>query len=72
MRLKGLDKRNICNRSRRARGVQLEISEGLRARLLRSRSKGSTDPRSFPWFVQAVREAIEPFKIQPKPIPING
>ncbi len=70
-RLRGLDKRNICNRCRRARGVQLEISEGLRARLLRSRSKGSTGPRSFQWFVQAVREAIESFKIQSKPIPIN-
>ena len=64
MRLRGLDKRNICNRSRRARGVQLEISKGLRARLFRSLSNGAgTAPGTFPWFIQAVREAIEPFKI---------
>lgn len=65
MRLRGLDKRNICNRSRRARGVQLEISKGLRATLLRSLSNGTaTASESFPWFIQAVREAMEPFKIQ--------
>jgi phage replication-related protein YjqB (UPF0714/DUF867 family) len=65
MRLRGLDKRNICNRSRRARGVQLEISKGLRATLLRSLSDGAgTASESFPWFIQAVREAMEPFKIQ--------
>ena len=64
MRLRGLDKRNICNRCRRAGGVQLEISKGLRARLLRSLSNGAgTAPGTFPWFIKAVREAIEPFKI---------
>ena len=65
MRLRGLDKRNICNRSRRARGVQLEISKGLRTTLLRSLFNGAgAASESFPWFIQAVREAMEPFKIQ--------
>ncbi|HYA39676.1 MAG TPA: poly-gamma-glutamate hydrolase family protein [Syntrophobacteraceae bacterium] len=34
-RLRGRNKRNICNRCGRGMGVQLEISKGLRARLLR-------------------------------------
>lgn len=32
--LRGLDKNNICNRSRTREGVQLEISRGLRDRLV--------------------------------------
>jgi phage replication-related protein YjqB (UPF0714/DUF867 family) len=67
MRLKGLDKRNICNRSRRAGGVQLEISRGLRAAVLRSLSNGAdTAPGTLPLFIQAVREAIRPLEV---PIP---
>ncbi len=64
MRSRGVDERNICNRSRRARGVQLEISKGLRATLFRSYSNGAgAASGTFPWFIQAVREAIEPFRI---------
>ena len=55
--LGGRDKRNICNRSVRAMGVQLEISKGLRARLFRH---GEAEAgRALLDFVRAVREAVE-------------
>ncbi|MGA2402790.1 MAG: poly-gamma-glutamate hydrolase family protein [Syntrophobacteraceae bacterium] len=58
--LRGLDKRNICNRCGHAGGVQLEISKGLRARMLGSLSHGAgLRSGTFPGFIQAVREAIE-------------
>jgi phage replication-related protein YjqB (UPF0714/DUF867 family) len=55
----GRDKRNICNRSRRGMGVQLEISKGLRVRMLGGLSH-VRDPACgiFDEFVHAVREAI--------------
>ncbi len=64
LNLRGLDKHNICNRCRRGMGVQLEISKGLRAAMfgdisdVRDLSGGI-----FHEFVQAVREAIEQFKL---------
>ncbi len=62
--LRGLDKHNICNRCRRGKGVQMEISQGLRARMFGSLSHGAGSPSgTFPWFIQAVQEAIESFKI---------
>ena len=61
--LKGLDKRNICNRCRRGMGVQLEISKGLRARMLRdiSYEAGLFCGGTFEAFIVAVRKAIEQF-----------
>ena len=63
--LRGLDKRNICNRCRRGMGVQLEISKGLRTRMFGDFSYGSGIQcgGTFHEFIQAVRKAIEPFKI---------
>jgi collagenase-like PrtC family protease len=45
-------------------GVQLEISRGLRSRLFHSLTiEGREQPsEAFHRFVQAVRDAIEPFK----------
>lgn len=48
----GKDPQNVCNRTRRNRGAQLEISLGLRARLYE-------DPRALDRFATAVRGAIE-------------
>jgi len=61
--LKGLDKRNICNRCRRGMGVQLEISKGLRARMFRDISYETGLPcgGTFEAFIRAVRKAIEQF-----------
>jgi len=62
--LRGLDRRNICNRSRRGMGVQLEISKGLRARMFGDlASVGGPAREIFREFVHAVREAIEQFKL---------
>ncbi|MGA2940263.1 MAG: poly-gamma-glutamate hydrolase family protein [Syntrophobacteraceae bacterium] len=63
--LRGLDKRNICNRCRRGMGVQLEISKGLRARMFGDLSYGTCLQcgGTYHEFIQAVRKAIEPFKI---------
>jgi phage replication-related protein YjqB (UPF0714/DUF867 family) len=55
--LQGIDPRNICNRGRRGRGVQLEISFGLRAALM-----GAAPQQNVPTlgaFVGAVRAAIK-------------
>ena len=54
--LQGVDPGNICNRGRRGCGVQLEISDGLRAALM-----ADAPPRGAPSlkaFVAAVRDAI--------------
>jgi phage replication-related protein YjqB (UPF0714/DUF867 family) len=63
--LRGLDKRNICNRCSGGMGVQLEISKGLRVRMFGDLSYGTGIQCSgtFHEFIQAVRKAIEPFKI---------
>jgi len=55
----GRNKRNICNRSRRGMGVQLEISKGLRVRMLGDLSHVRDQAGGiFDEFVHAVREAI--------------
>ena len=60
----GLDQANVCNLCGRGMGVQLEISRGLRSRLFHSLTiEGREQPsEAFHRFVQAVRDAIEPFK----------
>lgn len=55
--LQGAHPRNICNRGKRGRGVQLEISCGLRSALM-----SAPVPEGVPnlaAFVAAVRDAIE-------------
>lgn len=55
--LLGIDPDNICNRGRRRRGVQLEITKGLRTVLLdASPAAGS---RTLPSLVKAIRSAID-------------
>jgi phage replication-related protein YjqB (UPF0714/DUF867 family) len=63
--LRGQDRRNICNRCRRGMGVQLEISKGLRARMFGDFSYGTglQCGGTFHGFIQAVRKAIDQFKI---------
>ena len=59
----GVSQANICNLCGRGMGVQMEISRGLRIQMFRdltpSGRNDSTD--IFHTFVQAVRNAIEPF-----------
>jgi phage replication-related protein YjqB (UPF0714/DUF867 family) len=61
--LRGLDKRNICNRCRRGMGAQLEISKGLRTRMFGDLPYGTGLPcgGTFDVFIRAVRKAIEQF-----------
>jgi phage replication-related protein YjqB (UPF0714/DUF867 family) len=61
---RALDQRNLCNLCGRGMGVQLEISRGLREKMFRDLTpEGRQFPtETFHRFVQAVREAIEPFK----------
>jgi phage replication-related protein YjqB (UPF0714/DUF867 family) len=56
----GMDPMNICNRSRLERGVQLEISIGLRLLMFKdlSRTKRNITTRLFREFVEAVRSAL--------------
>lgn len=58
--LKGTNPDNICNRGRTGRGVQLEISRGLRKRMFdRQHRSETTEPTDiFHEFVFAVRNAI--------------
>jgi phage replication-related protein YjqB (UPF0714/DUF867 family) len=55
--LQGRDPLNICNRGRRGRGVQLEISKGLRRVLQQAASSGHDD--AFSDFIKAVQRAIK-------------
>jgi phage replication-related protein YjqB (UPF0714/DUF867 family) len=55
--LAGVHPLNICNRGRRRRGVQLELTWSLRERLLQTMTAGSGAP--FAAFVQAVDRAIQ-------------
>jgi len=58
--LQGKRPENICNRSRNNKGVQLEISEGLRKRMFdrQNRINGRDKTQVFHMFVSAVRDAI--------------
>lgn len=59
----GIDCANICNLCGRRRGVQVEISRGLRTVMFRDLTpEGRQHPTElFERFVQAVRRAIDPF-----------
>ncbi len=58
--LQGLAPANICNRGKRGRGVQLELSEGFRLSLFESLSRvgRQTKTERFHEFVAAVGKAI--------------
>jgi phage replication-related protein YjqB (UPF0714/DUF867 family) len=58
--LKGTHFLNICNRGRAGRGVQLEITHGLRKKMFVGLSKSNTKnhTRTFHAFVSALREAL--------------
>lgn len=59
----GVNQANICNLCGRGMGVQMEISRGLRVRMFRDLMPSGRNYRTdiFHAFVQAVRNAIEPF-----------
>jgi phage replication-related protein YjqB (UPF0714/DUF867 family) len=59
--LEGTNPNNICNRCRSGRGVQIEISRGMREKMVEGLSKRSVRKRSgtFYRFVRALKEAIE-------------
>lgn len=59
-RFPGLNPSNVCNRSRTLKGVQLEITEGLRRLILKdlSRTKRKTTTHLFDDFVTALRTAL--------------
>lgn len=56
----GIDPSNICNRSRLEKGVQLEVSMGLRRQMFRdlSRTDRKNTTRLFEEFVSALRGAL--------------
>ena len=59
-KLQGTNPGNICNRSRTGRGVQLEISRGLRKKMFGRQPRSDTVKTTevFNEFVSAVRNAI--------------
>ena len=58
--LQGRDKANICNRAQSTRGVQMEVSNGLRSSFFESLTRRGRRSRTerFEQFVAAVRQAI--------------
>jgi phage replication-related protein YjqB (UPF0714/DUF867 family) len=58
--LHGRDRTNICNRSSRGRGVQLELTRGLRKTFFKSLSRSGRRVRTerFEEFVSAVRDVL--------------
>ena len=58
--LQGRDKANICNRAQSTRGVQMELSNGLRSSFFESLTRRGHRSRTerFEQFVAAVRQAI--------------
>lgn len=61
---RGIDQRNICNLCGRGMGVQLEISRGLRSGMFKNLSPEGRKhvEETFHRFVNAVREALDPFR----------
>lgn len=57
----GTQPENICNRGRTGRGVQLEISEGLRRSMFKGLDRNGRMERRPPFqaFVSAIRKAIQ-------------
>jgi phage replication-related protein YjqB (UPF0714/DUF867 family) len=62
----GLHPRNLCNRGRQARGLQLELSEGLRGRLFRSLDRrGRQHPTpAFHQLARSLRAALDEYIAQ--------
>ncbi len=62
-RFPGINELNICNRSRTSKGVQLEISMGLRRAMFQdiSRIKRKKTTKVFDRFVNAIRNALSDF-----------
>ncbi len=72
-RFVGMDLANICNLTERRMGVQLEISRGLRCRMI-SDSQAETPEKAselLDRLARAVREAIEPFRKPPEEWPTS-
>ncbi len=70
--LQGTDPKNICNRGTTGRGVQLELSEGLRRTFfkgLKPKSQRETKTDRFWQFVAALREAILEHDASKPPLP---
>jgi len=61
-RLQGREAKNVCNRGRSGRGVQLELSRTVREEMFRSLTReGRTQPtRRFGQFVDALRRVLDP------------
>jgi phage replication-related protein YjqB (UPF0714/DUF867 family) len=60
-RLEGWSRTNVCNRGRRSKGIQLEITDGLRSTFfyrLSPRSERRRTTSEFARFVSAVRNAL--------------
>jgi phage replication-related protein YjqB (UPF0714/DUF867 family) len=59
--LGGKSRQNICNRCRTGRGVQIEISRGLRARMFEGLARRSIRKKTqtFYRFVRAIKDAID-------------
>jgi phage replication-related protein YjqB (UPF0714/DUF867 family) len=62
--LAGIDRRNLCNRGRSGRGIQLELGEDLRRSLFLSLdAAGRLQPRPRFWQVAGwLREALAPWR----------
>ena len=58
--LHGRDPANVCNRNARGRGIQLELSKGLRRTFFRSLSRSGRELHTerFQKFVSAVRDVL--------------
>lgn len=58
--LRGIHRNNLCNRGRRAKGVQLEISSGLRRVLVGSNDwQAARQTEKLKRFARAVRSALD-------------
>jgi phage replication-related protein YjqB (UPF0714/DUF867 family) len=59
--LRGNHPDNICNRGGRGKGIQFELSEGLRTRMLGSLDRGGVRRKTalFDLFVTTVRESLD-------------
>jgi phage replication-related protein YjqB (UPF0714/DUF867 family) len=61
--LQGRSRRNICNRCLSGRGVQVEISKGLREKMFKNLSKHSTREKTetFYCFVRTVKASLDEY-----------
>jgi len=64
--IEGLDDKNICNRNQRGKGVQIELTEGLRAKMFRKldRKGKKYKTKYFYEFIQIIRRSILLYKNQ--------